>query len=146
LALEEQLVPTLGPILAGIAIVLSIWVFKRTLDFQAYREMDSNYMEILKIGLERPFLRDPEKTAKYTDLTGDDKLRYEAYAYLVWNLCETVYDRKMVDKTWRPVLIEENRLLYAWLTDSKNREKFKPKFIKYIEVDNIPYRHGWFAK
>jgi len=126
------------------ALVLSIWVFKRTLDFQAYREMDSNYMEILKIGLEHPYLRNPEKTNKYTELTGDDKLRYETYANLVWNLCETVYDRKMVDKTWRPVIIEEKGLHLAWLKDTTN--KFKPEFKKYIMKDKIPYRHGWLVK
>lgn len=140
----EPAVQIIGAILGGTALSLSIWVFKRSLDFQAYREMDSNYMEILKIGLEHPYLRNPEKTSKYTELTGDDKLRYETYAYLVWNLCETVYDRKMVDKTWHPVIIEEKALHLTWLKDTTN--KFKREFKDYIMQEEIPYRHGWFVK
>jgi hypothetical protein len=41
-----------GPVLASIAVVLSVIVFKRTIDYQAYKDADSDYREVLKIGLE----------------------------------------------------------------------------------------------
>ena len=36
----------IGPILAMVAVILTILLFKKTIDFQAYRELDSNYMEV----------------------------------------------------------------------------------------------------
>lgn len=145
-SLDVEIIPLIAAILAGIALVLGIWSLKRNMDIQAYREMDSNYMEILKIGLQHPDLRDPKKTTNYKDLNGDYRLKYESYVYLVWNLCETIYDRKMVNKTWRPVIEEEKRLHYAWLKDTENRKKFKEEFTDYIDHPKIPYRHGWFVK
>jgi hypothetical protein len=54
----------LGPVLGSIAIILTIYLFKRTLDYQSYREIDSNYMEVLKMAIEKPYLRDWIKNYK----------------------------------------------------------------------------------
>jgi hypothetical protein len=54
-----------GPLLASIAVVISIIVFKRTVDYQAYKEVDSEYMEVLKIDLDHPNFRDPDWTTSY---------------------------------------------------------------------------------
>lgn len=52
------------------------------MDFQAYRELDSNYMEILKIALDDPDLRDPKITTAYPNITEDKKLlKYETMLY-----------------------------------------------------------------
>jgi hypothetical protein len=144
---DVEIVPLIGAILAGIALLLAIWSLKRNMDIQAYREMDSNYMEILKLGLQHPDLRDPKKITNYKKLNGDYRLKYESYAYLIWNFCESIYDRKMINKTWHPVIEEEKRLHYAWLEDSENRKKFKEEFTDFI-IDNpqIPLRKGWFVK
>jgi len=55
-----------GPVLASIALVLSVIVFKRTVDYQAYKDVDSDYREVLKIGLDHPDFRNPEWTSEYT--------------------------------------------------------------------------------
>jgi hypothetical protein len=150
---HEPAVPIMAAILGGIALVLSIWVFKRTLDFQAYRELDSNYMEILKQGIEHPYLRDPKITNNYKDLK-DDKglkdteriLRYETYAFMVWNMCETVYDRKRVNETWLPVIKTEKDLHLAWLKEGENTPKFKPEFVAYVMKEPLQSRSGMFAR
>lgn len=142
--LHEEFVPVIGAILAGIALILSIYVFKRSLDFQAYRELDSNYMDILKISLQDPYLRNPQKTSKYKELPEDKRLKYETYAYLIWTMCETIYDRKKVDKTWRPVLVVEKNLHFEWLKDKENKSKFKDEFIEFIEEKEIRFRTGFF--
>ena len=114
------------------------------MDFQAYRELDSNYMDILKISLQDPYLRNPQKTSKYKELQEDERLKYETYAYLIWTMCETIYDRKKVDKTWQPVLVEEKNIHFEWLKDKENKSKFKEEFIKFIEEKEIPFRTGFF--
>ena len=45
---HESIIPIVASVLGSAALILSIYVFKKTLDYQAYRELDSNYMEIIK--------------------------------------------------------------------------------------------------
>jgi hypothetical protein len=131
---HEHIIPIVGVILGGIALIISIFAFKKTLDFQAYRELDSNYMDILKIALDDPDLRNPEITNTYPNISKKEKLlKYETYALIVWVTCETIYDRKKMDKTWLPALEEAKSLHFNWLKHEKNRRKFKPEFIKFIE-------------
>jgi hypothetical protein len=54
-----------GPILASAAVVLAIYVFKITLDYQSYKDIDSDYTDILKIGIEYPHFRNPNWTKEY---------------------------------------------------------------------------------
>src|SRR5215211_4948143 len=102
---HESIIPIVASVLGSVALILSIYVFKRTLDFQAYREF-------MKISIEHPYLRDPDKTRDYKIKFTDDKerLTYETYAHLVWNICETAYDRKKIDKTWLPAIKDEKKL------------------------------------
>ena len=140
--MHEPIVEFVGAGLGLIALIIAIYAFKRTLDFEAYGELDSNYMEILKLGLKDPDLRDSDKTNNFKELETEKKLKYETYAYLVWNLCETIYDREKIDKTWLPVIEEEKRLHFEWLKENPN--KFKDEFIKFIEQKKIPYKIGMF--
>jgi hypothetical protein len=88
-----------GPILASLAVILSIIVFKKTLDYHSYQELDSNYMEALKMGIENPFLRDEdwikdrENEKIYDDHEKNQK--YEQYAYI---LCGTSVKQYMIEK------------------------------------------------
>ena len=57
-------------------------------DFYRYRELDNMYMRILEIGIEHPSFRDISKTKDYENNFKDqEKIRYENYAYIVWNFC-----------------------------------------------------------
>jgi hypothetical protein len=75
-----------GPVLASIAVVLSVIVFKRTVDYQAYKDVDSDYREVLKIGLDHPDFRNPEWTSEYTKKDPKEKLSYEQAfrIFLAW--------------------------------------------------------------
>jgi hypothetical protein len=146
MTLHDPAIPILAAILGAIALVLSIWVFKRTMDFQAYREMDSNYMEVLKQGIEHPDLRNKEITTNYKNLKDDKRLQYETYAYMVWNICETVYDRKRVDETWLPAIKAEKDLHLTWLQQEENKCKFKQEFLQYIMEEHLEQRKGIFAR
>ena len=144
---HESIIPIVASVLGSAALILSIYVFKKTLDYQAYRELDSNYMEIIKESMKYPCLRNPDKTKNYkTRFTSEDRLRYEMYAHMVWGICETVYDRRKVDNTWKAAIIAEKELHLEWLKDDKNRKMFKQEFIDFIMKDPIPYRTGWLVK
>jgi hypothetical protein len=54
----------------------------------------------------------------------------------VWNICETIYDRKKVDKTWTPVILTEAKLHSKWFYE--NTEEFKKEFINFIRKIEPP--------
>ena len=124
---------------AGIGIVLtlfySIWSFRTTLRDSYYAELDRVYFDLLQIGLEHPDLvdfpasRDPTKAREY-----------DAYAFMIWNFVETVYDRcqgwskRRLRETWYPVIAAENDRHRAWFDRPDNRRKFKELFCQFIDA------------
>jgi len=131
-------VQVIADAVAGIGIVLtlfySIWSFRTTLRDSYYAELDRIYFDLLKLGLERPYLLefpkspDPEKAREY-----------DAYAFMVWNFVETVFDRcqgwskRRLRETWYPVIAAENSRHREWFDVPENRRKFKEHFSQFIE-------------
>jgi hypothetical protein len=119
----------------------SVWSFRTTLRDAYYSELDREYFELLKIGLERPDL--------VTFATSPDPARareYGAYAFMVWNFVETIYDRcqgmfrQRLRDTWYPIIAAENDLHRAWFDVPENRRKFKPSFVRFIETQYVMNR------
>ena len=131
-------VQVIAEIVVAIGVVFtlfySLWSFTRTLRDGYYAELDRVYFELLKIALERPHLLDPA--------TSSDPARqreYDAYAFMVWNFVETVFDRcqgwgkRSLRDTWYPVIEAENALHRQWFDVPANRSKFKPHFCSFVE-------------
>jgi hypothetical protein len=121
----------------GIVLTLfySAYSFTTTLREGYYAELDRVYFELLKLGLERPYLRasvpptDPTKVSEY-----------EAYAFMVWNFLETVVDRcdntsnRGLRETWYPIVATESELHRTWFERPENRRKFKDRFCRFIDT------------
>jgi hypothetical protein len=113
----------------------SVWSFTRTLRDAYYAELDRVYFELLKIGLERPELLsfpaspDPARATEYG-----------AYAFMVWNFIETIFDRcqgwskRRLRETWYPIIDAENALHRGWFDLPANRRRFKQRFVQFIEA------------
>jgi len=124
---------------AGLGIVLtlfySIWSFRTTLRDSYYAELDRVYFDLLQIGLEHPDLLDFPASPDPSNAR-----RYDAYAFMVWNFVETVYDRcqgwwkRRLRETWYPVIAAENARHRAWFDRPENRLKFKEPFRRFIDV------------
>jgi hypothetical protein len=129
----EDIVDYIAIVVSLSAVGVSFYTFNKTSGFNKYQEVDEMYMSILKIGIEYPSFRDISKTKNYDkNFHGDEKLKYENYAFIVWNFCETLYDRKFIqDKTWEGVLRYENDLHFDWFK-RKSENLFKESFRKYI--------------
>lgn len=123
------------------AIILSIYTYYRSKREQSYADIDSLYMEILKLGMEYPKFRNLKYTVNYkNEIKNEDELyKYETYAFMAWNLCETIYDRKdeALVETWRPAIEAENKLHRKWFDNQENYHKFKDRFREYIQ-NNFP--------
>jgi hypothetical protein len=134
----------LGSIGIVFTLLYSVWSFKTTLRDAYYAEIDRVYFELLKIGLERPeLLAYPTLPASLTSPGAPDPVKadqYGAYAFMVWNFIETIYDRcqgwskRRLRETWYPIIGAENALHRAWFDQPQNRARFKQRFIRFIET------------
>ncbi|RLF63624.1 MAG: hypothetical protein DRN33_03745 [Thermoplasmata archaeon] len=130
---------------SGIAIVLSIYTYYLSKREKSYADLDSLYLKFLELGMRQPKFRNPEYTKNYKEMFKDDEdelYRYDTYAFIAWNICETIYDRKdeALFETWRPVIVAENKLHRKWFDDPENYHKFKDRFREYIH-DNFPQEY-----
>jgi hypothetical protein len=128
----------IAEVAGGIGIVFtlfySVWSYRTTLRDSYYAELDRVYFELLKIGLERPYLLD------FPTSPDPGKAReYNAYAFMVWNFVETVFDRcqgwskRRLRETWYPVIAAENAQHRQWFDAPENRLKFKGNFCRFID-------------
>ena len=114
----------------------SIKSWGKTRTSTLYSDIDGRYMELLKLGIANPEFVDPVYTSDYkTKFKESDLLKYERYAFAAWNIVETIIDRRTEDdleKTWDPVIREENWLHRRWLNDRDNQHKFKKEFWRFM--------------
>lgn len=138
-------------VIAMLSVLISYYIYKASRVDTSYLDIDKQYSELLKIGIGEPDLRDYEITSTYYKLAQDDdfKKKYNIYAYMCWNLVETIFDRQRnkngrfkLSETWIPVLFEENRLHYTWF--KHNLRLFKLEFQKFVtgELNDIEITSG----
>lgn len=138
-------------VLSLVAVGVSVFTFQMQRKDTSYSDIDGTYANLLEIALGDPGLRDYDRTSKYYRLSANDefRLKYETYAYMVWNLLETIFDRQPersgrfhIAPTWVPVIIEENRLHYAWF--KHNLRLFKEPFQRFVTglLNDIDVRPG----
>jgi hypothetical protein len=128
----------LGSIGIVCTLFYSVWSFTATLRDAYYAELDRVYFELLKIGLERP-----ELLAYPTSPASPDPAKagqYGAYAFMVWNFIETIFDRcqgwskRRLRETWYPIIAAESALHRQWFDLPENRRRFKQRFVQFIET------------
>ncbi len=127
-------------ILAGIAILLYIIMWYKDKSSNSYDTFDATYLDILKIGMENPSFRNPILTNDYLNsFSENEKIKYEIYAFISWNFCETIFDKgdNELMKTWSVVIDVENSLHRKWFDNPDNTMKFKESFRLNIQ-NNLP--------
>lgn len=137
------IVSSTATILAGIAILLYIIMWYKDKSNNSYDIFDATYLDILKTGMENPSFRNPILTNDYINsFSENEKIKYEIYAFISWNFCETIFDKGDVElmKTWSVVIDTENTLHRKWFNNPENKNKFKESFrlhIQNILPDNL---------
>lgn len=137
--------------IAFFSMILSMYSYRVTRKDSSYSDIDTQYVELLKLSLEEPDFRNYSKTANFYKLDNDDefKKKYTIYAFICWNLVETIYDQQKdkkgrfkLSETWIPVMFEENRLHYSWF--KHNIRLFKGDFQRFVteELNDIEIING----
>ena len=133
-------VQVIAEVVGGVGIVFtlfySVWSFRTTLRDSYYAELDRVYFDLLNITVEHPDLLDHPASPN----PGRAR-EYDAYAFMVWNFVETIYDRcqgwgwskRRLRETWYPVIAAENARHREWFERPENRRKFKLNFCRFIE-------------
>ncbi len=134
------MVSSAATILSALAILLYIILWNKDKSDNSYHVFDATYLDILKTGMENPSFRNPILTNDYANnFFEDEKIKYEIYAFISWNFCETIFDKGDVElmQTWYVVIETENNLHRKWFDNPENAKKFKESFRKYIQ-DTLP--------
>jgi len=122
-----------------VAVVFSFYSYKNTRRDTLYQDLDGLYLEVLKLAMSNPRFVNPDLTRDYKKhFQGDELHKYQVFAYLAWNVCETIADRrkdKHLFDTWRPVIHAEDKLHGVWLDDPDNHYRFKKSFIDFVQND-----------
>lgn len=147
----NYLISGISAVFALFSVVITYYVYRSTSHDTSYLDIDKQYSELLKLGLDDPDLRDYERTSQFYKQDPKDPFRkkYHIYANMCWNLVETIYDRQkdkkgrfQLSETWIPVMVEENRLHYTWF--KHNLRFFKEDFQKFVttELNDIEILEG----
>lgn len=138
----ELLLNIVANVLGVVAIALSTWAYIISKKETVYGDLDAMYLEVLKVGLEKPEFRNPNITSIYQTYFADDndKIAYETYAFISINWCETCIDRvnkdKSLSETWYPAIRAEYRLHKEWIENPENHFKYKKEFRTFLK-DNF---------
>jgi len=149
----QYIIIVLVPIaISLVSLVFSVRNSRKNDGKQNYLEQDKQYSKLLQIAITNPELRDYKTiTQKFKENDKQFITRYNTYAYLVWNCMETMYDlstrehlfnrKQVVDDTWLPVIIEENKIHHHWF--QKNQRLFKKEFQEYINgMNDVSIKQG----
>ena len=123
-----------------VALAISLYVYQAGTKEERYSELDALYLELLKLGIEHPKFTNPRYTRDYKNMFKDEneRLAYECYAHIAWNICETIFDRKYstLFETWKPLIMTQNKLHRSWFDNPENSYEFKERFRRYV-AENV---------
>lgn len=151
LAMLNNIISVVSVIFALMSVIITYYIYHASRIDTSYLDIDKQYSDLLELGLNEPDLRDYTKTSMFYKLNPEDnfKRKYHIYAYMCWNLIETIFDRQRdkkgrfkLSETWLPVMFEENRLHYTWF--KHNSRLFKSDFQKFVtsELNDIEILEG----
>jgi hypothetical protein len=98
-----------------------------------YATMDRAYFDIQKLMIDNPHLAETDPAGK----TPVQMVQYDAFAFIVWNFIESIYDyskeEKALGETWECILKYESARHAEWFQRPENRPKFKKTFVEHID-------------
>jgi hypothetical protein len=140
--IDDLVIVIVSTLLSGL---FSYFVARLTLSEDAkskrYIHADTLYLTILQLYLEHPEFGLKQNTADYARaFTGVDAQRYAAFAALVHDFLETVFDLFHDPKTgvihpqWARIFTHHAQLHAAWLAD--HPEAFEPGYVAFVCTAN----------
>jgi hypothetical protein len=99
-----------------------------------YTHLDSLYEKVLELYLLHPEFQDPKKTAEFEKAFKDEAVLYDAYATILHNFHESIFDRATVgdeiDPQWARIFDYHAKLHLRWLLN--NDKPFEPTYCEFV--------------
>jgi hypothetical protein len=127
---------TLATIALAIGVPWSMHAARIDARNRFYAQLDGVYMEIQSLIIQTPHLGDARATR-----TTEQMIQYDAFAFIVWNFVESIYDYSRQDasvlETWKCIFIYESKLHRDWFDRPDSRTRFKTSFVQCIVDGSI---------
>lgn len=122
-AITAQVISTLATVLSAFVAILALLYtacsFRKSVNNLHYTELDSMYLELLKMAVDKPHLRQPDGIYRNPLAKTSQEREYDIYARMIWNFLETIADRCHNDSTlkdtWYPVIRDEGTVHRQWI-------------------------------
>lgn len=122
---------------AVLALLHAARSFRESVNNIHYTELDTMYLELLKMAIDKPYLRQPDAIYRNPLAKSNQEREYDIYARTIWNFLETVADRCQNDPelkdTWYPVIQDEGAVHTRWIRD--NPKGFSKGFYRRFGPD-----------
>lgn len=132
-----------GVIISMLALAWQAYSLRASFDEADYTELDRLYLEVLRMRVERPDLApafDDRANAPGRGSEHDpalDAVARDNYAFIVWNLIETIIDRCEKPgrnfSAWGPIVEYESGCYSHWL-QGENLKRFRPGFPQRVQA------------
>lgn len=122
---------TLATIALAVGVPWSMHVSRVDAQNRFYAQLDGIYMHIQGLIIQMPHLASAEASR-----TSEQAIQYDAFAFIVWNFVESIYDYSRQDEsvleTWKCIFLLESRLHREWFDRPDSRLRFKASFVNCI--------------
>lgn len=115
------------------------WTLRKDAESKSYVHADTLYLSILRLYLDHPEFGLKEKTVGYREaFSGAEAERYAAFAAIVNDFLETIYDLFHDRKTgrihpqWQRIFAHHAALHARWLAD--HPDAFEPDYVAYVRA------------
>jgi hypothetical protein len=106
-------------IAAFLTLLHELRSFRKSVKDLHYTELDNMYLELLKMAVDRPYLRQPDAIYRNPLAKTNQEREYDIYARMIWNFLETIEDRchnhPELEDTWHPVIRDEGTVHRQWI-------------------------------
>jgi len=123
----------------GFSYFVTRWTLRKDAESKSYVHADTLHLSILQLYLDHPEFGLKEKTAVYREaFAGVDAQRYAAFAAIVHDFLETIYDlfydAKMsrIHPQWQRIFAHHAALHAHWLSD--HPDAFEPDYVAYVRA------------
>ena len=127
----EAIGSVMAVMIAVLAVAFSSRQFRKSMRITHYDALDALYLNLLRSGLEKPHLRQPN-----AHRTPEETAEYEIYAHMAWCVAETIFDHAENDpelmSVWFSAIEIENGLHRDWFERDDNSQKFRIEFRNFV--------------
>jgi hypothetical protein len=138
-AIAAGIAAALGSVFGGLITgAFTVWPLKQEIKRNGYIHLDATYNTIIDRSAKYPEFSDAKLVSVYADAFKDKLQEYEAYAWLVHNFLETIFDlsynrrKNKIDDDWNYLFDHFAELHLQWALNGKR--PLRDEYLRYIET------------